>query len=53
MTAIGTASVSAESILALATPFGLPVGALGFSVSTWITQSREDQRELFARKVFH
>jgi hypothetical protein len=51
MTAIGTVSASPETIAALATLFGLLVGALDFSVSTCFTQSREDQRELFARKV--
>jgi hypothetical protein len=38
---------------AMAALFGSFVGALGSSVSTWITQRRADQRDLLARRVFY
>ncbi len=37
---------------ALAALFGSLVGALGSSVSTWITQRHADRRDLLARRVF-
>jgi len=37
----------------MAALFGSFVGALGSSVSTWITQRHTDQRDLLARKVFY
>jgi hypothetical protein len=38
---------------ALAALFGSLVGALGSSVSTWITQRHADQRDLVARRIFY
>jgi hypothetical protein len=38
---------------AMAALFGSLVGALGSSVSTWITQRHADQRDLLARRIFH
>ena len=38
---------------ALAAVFGSLAGALGSSVSTWITQRHADRRELLARRIFH
>jgi hypothetical protein len=38
---------------AMAALFGSLVGALGSSVSTWITQRHADQRDLLARRVFY
>jgi hypothetical protein len=38
---------------AMAALFGSLVGALGSSVSSWITQRHADQRDLLARRVFH
>ena len=53
MTLLGPLSLSRESLPALAALCGSLVGALSSSVSTWITQSRQDRRDLLARKVFH
>jgi hypothetical protein len=53
MTAFGDALMSPGSITALAAIFGSLVGALGSSISTWITQRHQDRRDLLARKVFH
>ena len=38
---------------AMAALFGSLVGALGSSVSTWITQRHADQRDLLARRIFY
>src|SRR5271155_4036427 len=38
---------------AIAALFGSLVGALGSSVSTWITQRHADQRDLLARRIFY
>jgi len=38
---------------AMAALFGSLVGALGSSLSTWITQRHADQRDLLARKIFY
>jgi hypothetical protein len=38
---------------AMAALFGSLVGALGSSVSTWITQRHADRRDLFARRIFY
>lgn len=38
---------------AIAAICGSVVGAMGSSVSTWITQRRADQRDLLARRVFY
>jgi hypothetical protein len=46
-------SMSPGSITALAAIFGSLVGALGSSVSTWITQRHQDRRSLLAKKIFH
>jgi len=53
MTLLGPLSLSRESFPAVAALCGSLVGALGSSVSTWITQRRQDRRDLLARKVFH
>lgn len=37
----------------LAAIFGSLVGALGSSVSTWITQRHQDRRDLLAKKIFY
>jgi hypothetical protein len=41
------------TISALAAIFGSLVGALASSVSTWITQKHQDQRDLLAKRIFH
>ena len=41
------------TITALAAIFGSLVGALGSSLSTWITQRHQDRRDLLAKKIFH
>ena len=38
---------------AVAALFGSLVGALGSSVSTWITQRHADRRDLLARRIFY
>jgi hypothetical protein len=38
---------------AMAALFGSLVGALGSSVSTWITQRHADRRDLLARRIFY
>jgi hypothetical protein len=38
---------------AIAAIFGSLAGALGSSVSSWITQRRADERDLLARRVFY
>jgi len=38
---------------AMAALFGSLVGALGSSVSTWITQRHADRRDLIARRIFY
>jgi hypothetical protein len=43
----------AATVSALAAIFGSLTGALGSSISTWITQRHQDQRDLFAKKTFH
>jgi hypothetical protein len=45
--------MSPGTITALAALFGSLVGALGSSLSTWITQRHQDRRELLAKKIFH
>jgi len=45
--------LSSGTITALAAIFGSLVGALGSSISTWITQRHQDRRELLAKKIFH
>jgi len=37
----------------MAALFGSLVGALGSSVSTWITQRHADQRDLLTRRIFY
>ena len=41
------------TISALAAIFGSLTGALASSVSTWITQKHQDQRDLLAKRIFH
>ena len=41
------------TISALAAIFGSLAGALASSVSTWITQKHQDQRDLVAKRIFH
>src|SRR5271170_7396976 len=38
---------------ALSSIFGSMTGALGSTLSTWITQRHADRRDLLARRVFH
>src|SRR5271156_3102258 len=38
---------------AMAALFGSLVGALGSSLSTWITQRHADRRDLLARRIFY
>jgi hypothetical protein len=45
--------MSPGSITAFAALSGSLVGALGSSISTWITQRHQDRRELLAKKIFH
>ncbi len=45
--------MSPATLTALAAIFGSLVGALGSSISTWIIQRHQDQRELLAKKIFH
>lgn len=45
--------MSPATITALAAILGSLAGALGSSVSTWIIQKHQDQRELLAKKIFH
>jgi len=51
MTLTGANSVSPVTITALAAISGSLVGALGSSVSTWITQRHQDRRDLLAKKI--
>jgi hypothetical protein len=44
---------SPATISALAAILGSLTGALGSSVSTWITQRHQDQRDLLTKRVFH
>ena len=53
MTMLGNVCMSPGTITPLAAIFGSLVGALGSSVSTWITQRHQDRRDLLARKIFH
>jgi cell division septum initiation protein DivIVA len=41
------------TVSALAAIFGSLTGALASSVSTWITQKHQDQRDLLAKRIFH
>jgi len=41
------------TITALAAIFGSLAGALASSVSTWIAQKHQDQRDLIAKRIFH
>jgi len=41
------------TISALAAIFGSLTGALASSVSAWITQRHQDQRDLTAKRIFH
>jgi hypothetical protein len=45
--------MNSETITALAAILGSLVGALGSSISTWITQRHQGRRELLAKKIFH
>jgi hypothetical protein len=49
---LGDVSMSPGTITALAAIFGSLVGALGSSVSTWVTQRHQDRRDLLAREIF-
>ena len=46
-------NVNPATISALAAIFGSRAGALASSVSTWITQKHQDQRDLVAKRIFH
>ena len=41
------------TISAVAAIFGSLVGALGSSVSAWITQRHQNRRDLLAKRIFH
>jgi hypothetical protein len=41
------------TITALAAIFGSLTGAFASSISTWITQKHQDQRDLRAKRIFH
>jgi hypothetical protein len=45
--------MSPGTITALAAIFGSLVGALGSSISTWITQRHQDRRDLLAKQILH
>jgi hypothetical protein len=53
MTPLRVLSMNPGSITALAAIFGSLVGALGSSISTWITQRHQDRRDLLAKKILH
>ena len=53
MSPVKVLSASPNTTAALAAIFGSLVGALGSSISTWITQRHQDRRDLMARKIFH
>ncbi len=53
MSPVKVLSASPDTTAALAAIFGSLVGALGSSISTWITQRHQDRRDLLARKIFH
>jgi hypothetical protein len=53
MTPAQIATMPPGTTTALAAIFGSLVGALGSSVSTWITQRHQDRRELLAKQIFH
>ncbi len=48
-----SASWSPASISALAAVGGSLVGALGSSITAWIAQRHQNQRDLLAKKIFH
>jgi hypothetical protein len=52
MSPVKVLSASPDTTAALAAIFGSLVGALGSSISTWITQRHQDRRDLLARKIF-
>ncbi|HEY0703910.1 MAG TPA: hypothetical protein VGD60_14170 [Candidatus Acidoferrales bacterium] len=52
MTVFEVSPMNSGTITALAAIFGSLVGALGSSLSTWITQRHQDRRDLLAKKVF-
>jgi len=52
MSLVKVLSGSTDTTAALAAIFGSLVGALGSSISTWITQRHQDRRDLVARKIF-
>ena len=45
--------MSTDTTTALAAILVSLVGTLGSSISTWITQRHQDQRDLLAKKIFH
>jgi hypothetical protein len=51
MTLVGGMPINSATITALAAISGSLVGALGSSVSTWITQRHQDRRELLAKEI--
>jgi hypothetical protein len=51
MNSVRIFSMPPGSVTALAAIFGSLVGALGSSVSTWITQRHQDRRDLLAKKI--
>ena len=53
MTPVRLSSMGPGTITAFAALLGSLVGALGSSLSTWITQRHEGRRDLLAKKIFH
>ena len=53
MTPVRVFSMTPDTTTAMAAIFGSLVGALGSSVSAWITQRHQDQRDLLGKKIFH
>jgi hypothetical protein len=52
MSPVKVLSASPDATAALAAIFGSLVGALGSSMSTWITQRHQDRRDLLAKRIF-
>jgi len=51
--ALTSGSWNPASISALAAIFGSLTGALASSVSTWITQTHQDRRDILAKRIFY
>ena len=53
MTSVDIVLMSPVPVTALAAILGSLAGALGSSLSSWITQSHQDTRDLLASRTFH